>query len=143
MEPKQLGADLKAEAERVRTKLRRSIARAGFTQTEVAERVGLTQGSLSQVLREEGTALTVKRLLEILHAIDVDPGSFFAEAYDYRSANLEARLAALEQALLKKGLLTRDELTGETRAESPTRPDESTPGTTESTERSQSEPDQP
>jgi len=47
MEPKPPGVDLKAETERVRTMLRRLAARAGFTQTEVAERVGLTQGSLT------------------------------------------------------------------------------------------------
>lgn len=141
MEPKALGIDLKGETERVRAKLRRLIARAGFTQTEVAERVGLTQGSLSQVLREEGTALTLKRLLEILHAIDVDPGSFFAEVYESRSANLEARLAALEEALLRKGVLTRDELKNDMRAEGTTSHDEPASGATESTGRSRSEPD--
>lgn len=127
MKPKRLEIEAKKETERARAMLRRFLARAGVTQSELAHRVGLTQGSLSQLLRVEGTALRFHRLLQILDAIAVEPRTFFAELYDLSAADLEARLDALVGAVLQKGLLTRDELREALTSESPAGDDKPSP----------------
>lgn len=50
----------------------------GLSQEDLAERAGLTKGSISQIERNN-TSPSVANLLEIIHALNETPSSFFAD----------------------------------------------------------------
>lgn len=98
---------------RVREALRRRVRASTHTQRDVERRNGFRPGYLSQVLQGH-IALTLRHLLGILLALEVDPETFFAElAGRYPSTGgdwIEIRQrmkrydAALDQ-LTRKGLI--------------------------------------
>lgn len=53
-------------------RMRRLMARKGFTQTVMAERCGLTQGAISHILTGRTSMVDVPTLFKIADALDCD-----------------------------------------------------------------------
>lgn len=69
--------------------LQGSIRAAGFTQTEVDERIGRRRGYLSHVFQRR-VDLKLIDLLRALETLQVDPGRFFSAALGGRTDNRAA-----------------------------------------------------
>lgn len=73
--------DITLETERYRAHLRKAVSESRLTQKEIAERAGLTPGTLSSLLREGGAGFHVDRIAHILEAAEVDPAKFYRELF--------------------------------------------------------------
>ena len=67
-------------ARAVNAELRAAAARRGLNQTQLGERAGIAQSSISKLLYREVTALTVHRLRAICEALDVSPSLVLSAA---------------------------------------------------------------
>ena len=73
-------AEYSDHLEHVRELLKRTIARAGFSQKEVERRLGWGDGYISQILRGK-VVFKLKHCFAILAVIGVPSDDFFAELY--------------------------------------------------------------
>ena len=108
--------------------LQHKIHQAEVSQTDLARRLGCSPSGLSTVLRGR-RRVRVKQVLEILAAIDVPPGEFFAELAapgeetaaepkaETSSREVRTVLRALLGLLLDKGIVSLEELEAEMRLE--------------------------
>jgi hypothetical protein len=69
------------EIERIRMHLREHLKKSGLDRGTVAEKAGMTASDLDRVLDELTLDLEYGRLICIIRAVDVAPGTFFAELY--------------------------------------------------------------
>ncbi|MCP3995580.1 MAG: helix-turn-helix transcriptional regulator [bacterium] len=117
------------ELDRYLTLLRNKIREKGFTQLEVQEALGWGRSYISQLVTKQ-KSLRLEQVLSILHVIGIEPRSFFGELYGAartlggarlpegpkpkrpveRLGRLTALLQGLTELLLKRGLITRTEL---------------------------------
>ena len=70
-----------AEADRCCAFLRTYVLSSGIDQGFLAERVGLNATALAELLRSDGSTLSLGQTLEILDAINVSPATFFASVF--------------------------------------------------------------
>lgn len=101
----------------IRVHLRKVVKDSGVTRQEIVQRTDLTSTVLANVLRDGGSGLSFSRTLTILRAIDFPPDRFFAELYDFSTADLkrqieqlETRLHAVITVLVREGIVTKKQI---------------------------------
>jgi predicted XRE-type DNA-binding protein len=57
---------------RLMSAINAEVKRLGLTQTQAAERVGLSQPDVSNIARGRGTAFSIDRLMEILNRLGIE-----------------------------------------------------------------------
>ncbi len=120
------------EIDRLLSLLKATITRRGFTQMEVQEALGWGRSYISQLLTKQKSP-RIEQVLAVLRVIGVEPKAFFGELYPESPPAATGRrrlpastsrqlpgeepertgllLAGLTDLLLKKGLISRQELT--------------------------------
>ncbi len=124
------------ELDRYLTLLRNKIREAGYTQLEVQESLGWGRSYISQLLTKQ-KSLRIEQVLAILSVIGVEAREFFTELYggtprftagqrrpysdrqlagapsiEQQLQKLTPLLKGLTKALIDKGLITADDLSG-------------------------------
>lgn len=122
---------VRAEVDRALTLLRNKIRERGFTQLEVQQALSWGRSYISQLLTRQ-KALRLEQILSILNVIEIEPGEFFAELYQYprggsgrwpavvdaeelesnarKLGELDALVRNLLQVLIDRGLVDRVDL---------------------------------
>lgn len=84
-------------------KIRESLKQKGFTQKKLAERLGVSEPTVSRIMSKK-RGLSVEMLIEIAEILEIDPASLVPDSHPEKRPDFEEYIRQIVQEEIEKAL---------------------------------------